>query len=705
MTDFNINFYNFNLVYLFLFVGLFIVLYFTVLKNYKDKSKFLLICRSALLLLLFFLFIKPEIKWKSKQKLKPRFLFFLDNSKSMTKQEGFDRSKLLEGLRQYHQKLNNKNITSQYYAFGDSIKKIKFLKELKYNEKNTNLSQVVKFARDVSHKNNITGAVLISDGSVTKGQNPQTIEKRLPFEFFTIGIGDTAETLDASILKFDVNRTINQGDSVKIAVEIVPLTNKPEMEVTLNKDGQRIGRKFVPGTQTFQRKKLTFNFVPRQIGEHKLKLSLNVPEDKNQINNSRVKTISVLDSKKSYVIIGDEFNFDGKIFEHILDKKKRVEAYQIVNYNNEWITSGKEENILQKKWDLVILNGFPGRKSKLKPDQFDRIENKIVQEEIPLLVRIDGNTDINQLKQLLKKSIIGSVKYSNQEKSLYIKRMRNAQKEDFENYILSSTPALNWSELPPIQYPFKKIRLNSDLINLLTSADSRNNSVLSISKKISQSRSYAVMVGSGFWKWHSMTKNTDLNSNYKNMLMSLTRVLTDSMISTIDIYPNKNIYRQGEYITLKGNITNLNNEKVENALVNASIYKGDTRVKEFYISRGNENYQTEFTLNQEGKYKIELNRINSKDTIDKVSREIRIVKQPIEFKEIRLNQQNLQKISSLSGGQQIDLSELGNIDINVSQEYQEVENEIKLWRWKYIFYFMIILFSLEWGYRKLKGFL
>ena len=153
----------------------------------------------------------------------------------------------------------------------------------------------------------LIGAVLVSDGIFTTGQNPVFTASALPFPLHTVGVGDTSRYPDARIDDIRFNRVVYRNRQFPLEVDwslrdmnaekaSLILTKGEEVleKVNLFRDGPK-----TQGTHLF----LT---EAAETGMHQYRIAIQVDQpEKNSLNNRRMALVEVMDQQARIAVVYD----------------------------------------------------------------------------------------------------------------------------------------------------------------------------------------------------------------------------------------------------------------------------------------------------------------------------------------------------------------------------------------------------------------
>ena len=147
----------------FIFSYLLIIYIYNVKKQNKYFRYILISLRLSTILLLLLILFNPNITINNKIIKNKKIAFFIDNSQSISSSiNNFDLINELESINDY---LIQHKIEPEYYVFGDTLKKIKYISELTFDDTSTDFNQITK----AINKIDANQYILISDGMQNEG--------------------------------------------------------------------------------------------------------------------------------------------------------------------------------------------------------------------------------------------------------------------------------------------------------------------------------------------------------------------------------------------------------------------------------------------------------------------------------------------------------------------------------------------------------
>lgn len=664
--------------------------------------KFLLMLRSLVLLLLLCLLLRPEIHWTSSRRKPPTALIYADNSRSIAEQAGFSPDSLFLTIQEIEKELTEKGIRARLFRFDETIEPIAGkIKSLGYDGLATDLAQVLQYSKTGFERENIIGAIIISDGVITRGEDPAFREIEMPFPVFTIGIGDSNRIQDPAIIKIDVPSTVSAGDTVNIETELIPSGNGEPLTIVL-KDGEKIIQKQgIQSQPQALKKSVHFQIVPIEPGEKVLTVEIDADQDRNPYNNLRMATLKVLASQTRILIVSGQANFEARFLSRTLRELKNVNVQNVVENNSQWLPMSFQESNLEK-WDLLIFIGYPTAKSN--PKDIVSLRQKIINSHLPVVLIFNDRIDPRQVERLLGWNPINEIIVDNSVNQINVLCTREGQEHPvIRNFQTDDLSGTIWSTLPPIGMPFKKIRLASSFQTIIESSDLTENPVMALNQEVL--RRTAICVGTDFWRWSFMTQEAGRINVYDELFQGVVKWLTDTLSTgPVQLTINKKIFLTGETIQVSGLVYDLKGLVINDAIVNADLLQKNDVVATTNLAWDGKSYSGSLRIKNAGENRIRISAWRNNLALGIREQTITIIDRPIELLEIRQNADLLQMIALKSGG--IKTSDIPEIvsRLHVSEKIIRRSHIMKLLSWRWMLIFLIGLLAIEWGIRRFHGY-
>jgi len=411
MTNLFVQFHGFSIYYFVAFLRALGLYLYLSLKNKNSTpraiERWLLILRTITLTLLFFIALQPEVHWQKQHKIPPKVILSLDNSLSIAAQKGFQRDSLLHNLEVLEEHLAKRKIRVAKLAFDAEINEnIDDFSRLHFDGVATNLSAVLKRFQESTDEDNYLGAILITDGIATRGEDPLSLNFHPRFPVFTVGVGDSTPLFAPRVTNLEMPLVATTSDTVKIMTEIIPLGSGELLDVVLQLDNKVSQRHSIATQNRDFRQADEFCLVINKPGIHKIKVAIQPRNDINPYNNWSESTIRINTDKINIVLIDGSGSFEGKFLKTTLGRMPVVNVINLIQTQKNYIPIPLSA-VLPRKWQGLVLIGYPTTNTEV--GDLTKLKRKIAAEKIPLWFIINEQTDLNKLAILSGEPILQEI--------------------------------------------------------------------------------------------------------------------------------------------------------------------------------------------------------------------------------------------------------------------------------------------------------
>jgi hypothetical protein len=702
--------YSFSSI--FFFIGLiilaaysFYVYRFTLPPVSKTKKLILILLRSLALVLLLFIFFEPVLTLTKKNILTPLNLFFFDNSKSITIDDGTNRREEIKSL--IEQTISTSiNGNKEYYSFGSTVNLIDedTLSIIKFSETVTDFSKI--FSNINQTENNIASITIISDGVITEGSTPIYSAEKLGIPVFTVGIGDSTKKNDVEIKNVINNEFIYAETPTTILATVLNIGfSGKASQISLYENSQLIEQKSLVLNESGVNS-ISFDYTPKQSGEKKLTLRIsNQDGESTFLNNQKVFYINVLSNKINVLLLAGSPSADLTFIKNSLSTDQNLKVNTLTQ-----ISAGTflEQNPQAKldSADIIYLIEFPT--SITSEDLVTRLSNKLENRNTPFFLLLSGEVDLKKLNRI---SSLLPFTIQMIDKN-YLQVQPDIQLSELSNPVLQNNLITDWNNLPPISQPIVSLTVKPEsklLAKVRINNQPRNNPLI-VSRSFGSKRSL-VVVGKDIWKWKLQTATKDL-SLFDNFIFSSARWLNapDDQ-KKVRIKTSKKIYSSDELVEFSAQVYDESFNPVNEAEVKLQINTRDFKEELNLTSVGGGLYEGSFSSNKNGDYVFNgTATINGKSLgEDKSSFNVGDIE--IEMIDSRMNYEFLNLLSVQTNGKYFDpdqyemlLKYLSGLNETSTKE-KLVTSEIRLWSDEWLLIIVILLFATEWFVRKRAGML
>lgn len=641
---------------------------------FLSALRFVSVCIITLLLLN--LFLKRTLN----ETEKPLILFAHDNSASIiaTNDSQYIKKDFSDLLKKIKAEVGEKyNIQS--LLFGS---KVTTNEQADYNDKETDLSQLLLEIDNNYANQNVGALVVLSDGIINRGSGNFDVANKFKFPVYTVALGDTTLTKDLTVKKINHNQVVYLGN--KFPVEVIAQAfklNGKSTTVSIYKDGAKktelplkiIGDNFI---QT-----LPFVLEAEKPGVQKYKVVINsLEEENNKTNNVMDFVVDVIDTREKILILSAAPHPD------IAAIKESLESAQTYEVET---SSAFDFNKPLKPYSLVVLHNISTNNRSLMNElntnnQPYLIIQAAINENLPGLKINSSYNKQNETEALLNKNF--TLFNISDELKNFIKDFP-AVSTLFGNYITS--PGAN-------SLLFQKIGVVETENPLLLFNDNSG-------------RKTGIMAFDGLWRWKLRDYAEHKNHNLFNELISKTvQYLAVKADKSFFRLMTKKIISENETIEFNAEVYNQSYQLVTEPEVNVILTDSAGKQFTYTMSKTANAYYLNSGLFPTGEYKY-------KATV-KVNNQVfaqngRItVKAIVAEKTITVaNHSLLYQLASGTGGKLFHKNELEKLKTEllnnetikpITYTQKQLSDLIDL---KWIFFLIIGLLSMEWLLRKRSG--
>lgn len=644
--------------------------------------------RAMLVSFLAFLLIGPILKLTLNDYEKPTLLFLVDTSVSIS--EGIDSLQLSSIIAEVDATANK--IKSQGYDVQITTLGASESGEIKFNEPTSDLNRATRNKIGQFEGKNLTGLVVISDGIYNSGSSPLYTPMRVPV--YTVGLGDTTERVDIALRNVYYNKIAYQGNQFPIRAEVL-INGLPSQVVVASvyKNGKLMARERKNSTD---KSILDFDFQleASEKGLQRIDIAIEpVAVERNKKNNFASAFIDVVEGKKKILLVASAPHPDIKALRAVVEKNANYEF----KVHIPGVKEALPEELLPENIDLAIFQQALDYGGKTMP-----LFQKIAESNSGIFVMLGSRSNIRQL------SANGiQLSFENPGQWDAITPILNP---GFKDFGFSDNINNIFSRYPPINVPFGKFSYPADASIMLYQRIGRVNTERPLLyTTLNESQKMAVILGDGIWRWRldefAETQKTD---GFDEVFSKLIQYLcTREDKRKFRCFPSQNEFTTSEAVVFESQVYNelfeqIYGQKIEIELINET---GETYQHNYVTSPGGSRYRIGGL--QEGVYKY-----NASTELDgsevKIYGEFLVVEQNIESQNLTADFNLLRKWSANTGGKFYRVQDLDQLSTDFSQTKAQSrihteESFHPLINLKIVFFFLLVLISVEWFARKYLG--
>lgn len=617
------------------------LLYLFSKKYGKMLTVLLFSLRAIVVAIVVMLFINPYIKQKTGKIENPIIVFAKDNSESMTEYPTSVDSVM---------HILEKNYDVEYYGFGDQY---------------TNISSALSTISRQYYKKNVGAVVLISDGIVNQGVNPELNIESYPFPIYSVTLGDTVSYPSMTINDVKYNKTVPANMLFPLRVTANALNYKGEsMNVIVKIDGNEVENVTVPVTSNRFSKTLDFNIDSGEEG-----------------------------TKQVDIIVGDKTR---RVFVTVTDKKYRILCLARAPHPDiAAIKSALDDHF---EFDVIFDDNVAANYDL--PLRYDLLimHNIAIKSAVPSLSIIGSNFDAFNESQDIVKITRGAANTNLDVTG----RFNNV----FGLFTISSDIKNELKSYPPLSLPHCEISFNRrhDDALLMNIMDLETPNPLLAFSTDSDSNKHAFIFGTGCWRWKLYEYFHHKNNDGFNEIISKTvKYLLTEKDKELTVN-HKDSYLNTESITISAELRNPSRELINEPDLHIMINNS----YDYMFSKGENNYHLNIGMLPEGIYKYRAH--TSFGGVDyNATGTFTVESLGVEALDLTANIERMRSLASQTGGKHYYITDIQQITYDlkhdsritsISREETRYDDLINL---KWLFLSILGLITIEWLLRKIFG--
>jgi hypothetical protein len=666
-----------------LFLGLVValLLYYKNKKNTdvpKNVTRLLFALRFCSVSLISLFLLSIFLKQLKNETQNPIILIAIDNSSSMVMQkDSFEIKKDLLAKLETLKNNISKNFEVKALLFGNKTSSSK--ETPSFNEKETDISNLLSEIENNFSDQNIGALVIVSDGIYNKGSNPIYASEKLNYPVYPVAIGDTSEIKDLAIQKINHNQVAYLGNifPAEVIVTAKNFIGKDVVVSLFQNQTEKAKQTLKINSDNFLAT-CNFTFNANTVGVSKYNVRITVlDEEKNTLNNQQSFVVDVIDNKEKILLLATAPHPDiAAIKDAILNS---------TSYEVEYGLASEFKKPL-KQYSLIILHGALTNQNP--------IINDCKINSIPFWI-------INPISaENLQGIKINSA----------LNRFNDAEafiNPSFGLFTISDELKKFTKELPAIKTFFGNYVMGNGtnaLIDQRIGVVETDNPILIFSEINGLKNS--VFIGDGLWKWKMRDFAEHTNTNLFNELIS-------KSVQYLSVKSDKSFFRiiapktfnENETIELGAEVYNKSYELITEPDVALTLSNAEGKKFNYTFSKTSNAYKLNLGLLPFGEYKYEAK--------VKVNGELFLKQGSILVKEIVsekintvANHQVLNAMAKRTGGKLFykDQLELLEKEILKNEQIKPItysqNNTTLLIDLKWLFWLILIFLSIEWYFRK-----
>ena len=701
------------------------------------QSVFLVLLRTGVYSLLIFFLFGPALVEKRVAKLRRPLTVLVDSSQSMAfpastkpaqdrqpvkSRLDLVREKLLAGEGPLIQELS-RDYDLQLYRFGTTLEPIApaAIAQLKAQDQGTRLLEVLQtVTREAGEQ---SGILLFSDG-IANGDRKALEDQTFPVPVFAVGVGNPEGFTDVRIADLRAPEFAFRGRELKLELTVQAYGLKGKtLPLYFNRGKNLITSRSISVNADPFEQKITFSFMPKEIGTHSFSLQIPVQSGE-QItqNNQKEFKLDVQRDKIRVLTLSGSPAWNYRFLRMALKQDPLIELVSFVFLRTPTDSVDVPENQLSlipfpiddifleelKNFDVVIFDDFSHR-AYFNPVYLDRVK-EFVRDGGARAFDSGGYAE-SGLKDVLPVELDGKGRYETQGT---VNPVLTASGKAHPVTRLLPDPKGNeeaWKKMPPLT-TLNQVRSARGETLLTSGGDSSGAPLLTIGR-FGKGRTLAFMSDEA-WRWNFIAVgNRETPQNHLKLIRQSVRWLAqEPSFEQVQIRPIP-VSRPGEKLAIKLRVLKDDFLPTRQASVQLRVIgpEGEPTIVQTTADSEEGEYTGEYTPIREGSYRVEAEASIAGKNLGKDKTSFSALFPYGEIDDGRPNPELLKQIAAASQGEFISIDDwnehtLAKIAATLESHApsQIVERrQTQLWSTLWPFYVILALLSVEWWMRRKWG--
>ena len=628
------------------------LLYLFSKKYGRGLTVLLFALRTIVVATVVMLFVNPYIKQRTYKIEQPIIVLAQDNSESiiLTKDSVFYKTKYPELVD----------------SIATALEKDYDVEMLSFGNQYTNISAALSTISRQFYKKNVGAVLLLSDGIVNQGVNPELSIENYPFPIYAVTLGDTVAYPGMTIKEVRYNKTVQANMLFPLRVTANATNFKgSDMNVIVKMDGAEVENISVPVTSNRFSKTFDFNIDSGDEGTKNVEI---IVGDK-----TRRVFINVTDKKYRVLCVAGAPHPDIAAIKSALDDHFEFEVRYDDNVDD-W-----------NLYDLVIVHQFAWTQHATS---------------LPSLVFVGTATDFDAFNESQK---IVSINRGAANTNLDVGGRFN---NSFGLFTINSDIKNELKSYPPLALPHCEIAFNAhhDDVIFMNIMDLETPNPLLAFANDNEGNKHAFLFGTGCWRWKLYEYIHHHNNDGFNELFSKTvkYLLTEKNKELI--INHKESYLSTENISISAELCNPSRELINEPDLHISI----NNAYDYVFSKGDNNYNLNIGMLPEGIYNyrahttfggVEYN-ASGTFTVESLG---------VEAQDLTADVERMRSLATQTGGHHYYVTDIQKVindlenDERITSIAREETRYDDLINIKWLFFSVLGIITIEWVLRKMFG--
>ena len=655
----------------------------------KPLSVFLFSLRALSLFILGVLLMNPYFVNKTKVLEKPKIVVAVDRSESMY--ASADSLLVSQSVNDNIERIKA-SLGSQFdidiLSFDGKTHEENHLEVL---GKRTDIGQLLYYVRDKYYMLNLSAMILLSDGQVNQGINPEYAYQNQSFGIYPLVYGDTTEKADVAIKKLYYNSIAKQN--AKFSLDVVLQAKAmvyDDVNIQISHKGRVLSSKKIKITSPNFTKEINFEIDVKGVGLQGITVSvISDIEEENSQNNSSKFYVQMVETGQKILVLGSAPHPDLGALASAL---KTADGFEVS------VKTLNDYPFKLEDYQLVILHGLPSLDQRS-----DRLFSSHLLKNKALWYVLSTSTDF---KRLNAQDLAWEVEdpKGNYEHTEAIYR------QDFSSFKWANEYQNELEDFPPLYAPFSNYNsvYKSDVMLWQSIRDFQTDRPL-LSFWTKNLRKYALLSGEGIWKWRMHNFRSEKNHTlFNSFVVRISNFLLTGSYDDNFTISYDNFYHETDIIEWNAYVYNKAFEAIDDAEVSVEITNESGDVYAHQFTAGSKAYSLNLDYLKSGAYSFKALAETNDTSYVEVGKFV-VDAWSLEQTDVSANTDLLQRLANISQGKIYDKSQVEELNNYLlsrpdfksrSSISQKLINLIEM---KWLALLLLVLVALEWFLRKRAG--
>jgi hypothetical protein len=639
-----------------------------------------------------FLLLSPFIKTTTTRTEAPTVVLAVDNSQSVrlfTPAPAL--SQLTAGLPRLASALQEKGFRVETRTL---TKAATAPDSLRFEATRTDLNKLLSDSREANAERNLAGVVLLSDGLVNQGQEPQFSEFNFPI--FSVALGDSVAKKDLRLTDLVYNRVAFSGNKFPLEAELgYEGYAGGTATVEVREAGRTLESRRVALPAGRRRVKTTFQLTAPAPGKHRYEVRvLPQPGEFTALNNTRTAFIEVVKGKLRVLLAGAAPHPDLKAL--------RAAILANNNFDLTLVVAGVGAPLpASATFDVAVLHQLPAH-GGLGQELLARVRAA----KVPVLYVLGAQSDYNAYNQL-------NAGLNVQPRGAQTDEVTPLPNPSFARLPLDEDSRRRFGQYPPVAVPFGELRLGGGAEAALWQQVGRlptQKPLLVFGSAAGASPRAATLLAENTWQWRleEAIAHDDHPEAYDRLIGRTLQLLTQNATKKrLDVYPTQDVFGTQDDVTLGAETYNAVFERLYDQKITLTLTDSARKARTVSFANAPDGSPLHLGPLPAGLYRYQA-RATLGGQAQQASGELLVQNQPLEAQESKADHRLLAQLSRRSGGRLYYPAQLDKLAQDIAKaNFKPVlssEEDLKdLINLKWLFFALVALLAAEWATRKYQG--